>query len=217
MDALRNSGKLEGTRQDALRSSRGAIGVEFTVERHEFNRAVKFLLAGTSRAEQARLEFVDLNATPDQIELVTTGTSSACPAIVSRAGYARIPLGMFERISRSIRTLRIEQIQVLIEPGAMRIGTLAFSHPEISLRLIGSRIADLPIDAPLSEVLAVSTQFRPEEIEDSGLVARILAAQEEASRMVDQAFKTLEPLGIKRADLSEFVSQQIVKHARRQL
>src|SRR5215469_1230383 len=137
MDALRNSGKLEGARQDALRSSRGVIGVEFALERHEFNTTVKFLLAGTSRAEQARLEFVDLNATPDQIELVTTGTSSACPAIVSRAGYARIPFGMFERISRSIHTLRTEQIRVLIEPGALKIGTLVFAHPEISLRLIG--------------------------------------------------------------------------------
>jgi hypothetical protein len=91
---------------------------------------------------------------------------------------------------------------VRIETGSIKVESTVFSHPEISLRLIGARIADLPIDASLPDVLALSAQFRPEEIEDSGLLRKVLAAQEEASRLIDRAAAILEPLGIERAALS---------------
>lgn len=197
----------------SLKATKAAV--EFSAAMVEFSRAVKGLFAGGSLGGKARLEFVDLNATLFQVELVTTGTSSAFPAAISSEGYARIPLVTFGRISRAIRMLRITEIKLRIEPGTIRVGTLVFSHPEISLRLIGSRIADLPIGAQLPDVLGILTRFRPEEIDDSGLLGRVLAAQEEASRLVDQAFKALGPLGIERAALSEFVSQQIAKRPRR--
>jgi hypothetical protein len=127
-----------------------------------------------------------------------------------------LPLPVFERIARALRTLPDDSIDVSIERASMKMGTLVFSHPEISLRLIGARIADLPIDAPLPDVLALSVHFRPEEIEDSGLMARVLAAQEEATRLIDQALKLLEQLGIERTALSKFVSEQIEGRARGQ-
>ena len=98
----------------------------------------------------------------------------------------------------------------------MKIGALTFSHPEISLRLIGARIADLPIDAPLPDVLALLVRFSPKEIEDSGLLATALAAQEEASRLIGEALRSLEPLGIERVALSKFVWDHIEGRARRQ-
>ena len=164
---------------NAPRSNEGAIAaVEFSADLKEFNKAVKYLLAGTSRTEQDRLEFVDVNAQAPEVELVTSGVSSPFPADVRTSGYARIPLLVFERISRAIGTFRKESIRVLIKAGKMKVENSVFSHGEISLRLIGSRIADVPIGAPLPDVLGVLTRFRPEEIEDSGLLARVLAAQE---------------------------------------
>jgi hypothetical protein len=175
---------------------------------------VKYLLAGTSGTEQDRLEMVDINARSPDVELVTTAVSSAFPADLRTSGYARLPLLVFERISRAIRNLRKDSIQVLIEAGTIRVGKLSVLHPEISLRLIGARIADLPIDAPLPDVLALQARFRPEELSDSGVLSKLLEAQEQASKLIDQAFMSLEQLGIERAALGAFVSEQIAARAR---
>jgi hypothetical protein len=197
----------------AIEGARAAI--EFSADLKEFNKAVKYLLAGTSRTEQDSLEMVDLNARAPEVELVTTGVSSPFPADVKSSGYARVPLPVFERISRAIRGLQDDSIQVLVQIGTIKVGKLSFLHPEISLRLIGARVADLPIDAPLPDVLALQARFRPEEIEDSGLVAKVLEAQEQASKLIDQAFMSLEQLGVGRASLGAFVSEQIAARAQK--
>jgi hypothetical protein len=101
------------------------------------------------------LELVDLNAASAQVELVTTAGVVGFLGQMPSSGCARIPLVTF----RSVR----------IELGTIRVGKLLFSHPDLSRRLIGPRIADLPIDAALQDVLAMPARFRPEEIEDSGL------------------------------------------------
>jgi len=203
----------EGTK--TLRSTEGATAaVEFLADLKKFNKAMKYVFAGKSGPRQARVDFVDLNAFASQIEMVIPGASSAFAAEIRVSGYARLPLPVFERIGRVIRRLHDDSINVSIVTGSMKMGTVVFSHPEISLRLIGKRIADLPIDAPLPDVLALVAHFRPEEIEDSGLLARVLAAQERASKLIDQAFVSLEELGIERAALGTFVSEQIAARGR---
>jgi hypothetical protein len=190
--------------------------VEFSAHRKEFNEAVKYLLAGASRTDQELLEFADVNVRTSEVEFVTTGASSGLLVEVRTPGYARVPLPLFERISRAIQMLREDAIVVSIGTGVIRVAKLMFSHPQISLRLIGSRIADLPIGASLPDVLALSVRFRREEIEDSGLLARVIAAQAEASNLIDQSFESLEPLGIERSALSRFVLEQIEKRVRRE-
>ena len=182
---------------------------EFSAALDELNQAARFLMAGASHGKQQLLDSVDFNGSGSQVELVTAGVSSAFRARVLISGYARVPLAMFERIRRAIRMLKHDEIHVRIESGAMKVESMEFSHPEIVLRWMGPRIADLAIGAPLVDVLAVAVRFRAEEIEDSGLLARVLEAQEELSRMVDQAYRILEPTGIERRALSEFVSGQI--------
>jgi hypothetical protein len=189
--------------------------IEFSADRQEFNEAVKCLLGGASGTEQDRLEFADVNARTSEVEFVKTGACSGFLAGVRTKGYARVPLRVFKRISRAIRTLREDTIEVSIGTGVIKVARLVFSHPEISRRRIGARIADLPMDAGLPDVLALSLRFRPEEIEDSGLLATVLAAEAEASRLVDQAYKTLKSLDIDRDVLSKLVSEQIKRRADR--
>jgi hypothetical protein len=188
--------------------------VEFSADRKEFNEAVKCLIGGTSGTEQDRLEFADVNARTSEVEFVATGVSSGFLADVRTTGYARVPLRLIERISRVIRTLGEDKIKVSIGTGVIKVASLVFSHPEISLRLIGARIADLPLDAALPDVLALSLRFRPEEIEDSGLLARVLAAEAEASKLIDQAYESLKFLDVDRALLSKLVAEQIKRRMR---
>lgn len=68
--------------------------------------------------------------------------------------------------------------------------------PYLVFEWFGARIADLP-----------------EELSDSGLSAKVLAAQEQTAVLIDRAIQALAPLDIKRTALSEFVWQQIKKRA----
>jgi len=169
------------------------------------------------RGRQAQAEFVDINARNSEIELVSTSVSSAFPAEVISSGYARAPYLVFEWFSKAVKTLRQPSVRIAIQEGQVKAASLTFTHPDISIRLIGARIADLPMDAPLPEVLALLVKFSPEELADSGLLARVLTAQEQTSALVDRAMGALAPLEIKRDALNEFIWQQIKKRAQGQV
>lgn len=129
--------------------------------------------------------------------------------------YARAPYLVFEWFSKAVSTLRQPSIVVSIAEGQVKVANLTFTHPDISVRLLGPRIADIPIGAPLPDILELLVKFRPEELSDSGLSARVLAAQEEASTLIDQAMKALARLGIQREELSQFIMEQIRKRSQR--
>jgi hypothetical protein len=188
--------------------------VEFTVHVIELVKAFKYLHPARSRGKKAQSDFADINARSSEVELVAPGVSLSFPAEITRPGYARAPYLLLERLSKAMKTIRQATVRIAIREGQVKAANLTFTHPDISLRLIGARIADLPIGTPLSDILELPTRFRAEELEDSGLLARVLAAQEEASRLIDRAFKALAPLGIERAALSRFVSEQIEVRAR---
>jgi hypothetical protein len=67
----------------------------------------------------------------------------------------------------------------------------------------------------LPDVLALLVKFRTEELSDSGLLARVFAAQESASALFDRARKALTPLEIKREELSQFIWEQVKKRTQR--
>jgi len=64
-------------------------------------------------------------------------------------------------------------------------GPITFNHPGISMQLIGTRIADLPIDASLIETSALGLRFSPEELVDSGLVETVVAAQKKGTELIE--------------------------------
>jgi hypothetical protein len=189
--------------------------IVFTVRLREFLKAVKYLLACRSSGK-GQLDLVDLNARGSEVELVTTSSSSAFSAEIKASGYARLPLLTFERIARAVRMLRRDSAVVTIKPGEIRFDKLVVSHPDVEICLMGARIADLPMDAPLPDVLGLLTRFRPEEISDSGLTSQILGAQEQAATLIKRATEILKPLGIEREELSEFIFERIAqKHKKR--
>lgn len=143
--------------------------VEFTVQLRELKEAFRPLLAAKPRGKKAHLEYVDITAESGEVTLVIAGASSAFPAEVKSGGYARVPLVFFERFSQVLRTLNQQAITVSIQSGQIKAGSMTFTNPGITTRLIGSRIADLPIDASLLDTLSLLVRFRQEELEESGL------------------------------------------------
>ena len=83
--------------------------------------------------------------------------------------------------------------------------------PLFTLRPIGSRTADLPVNPSLLDMIALRVRFRDEELEDSGLVPRVMEAQKRAADLIDSAASTLSPLGVSRQALSQFVEEQVLQ------
>jgi hypothetical protein len=190
------------------------IEVSFRVK--DLRDALKSLFALKPKGELARIEYVDLNATNDEVELVMTGMSSTFPAEVQTGGYARIPYLAFERLSLALKTLPAKPLSLSIGPGQLKVGTFTFNHSGITLRPIGARIADLPVNPSLLDVLSLLVRFREEELEDSGLLPRVMEAQKEAADLIDSAASTLSPVGVTRQALSQFVQEQLQQLVRTQ-
>ena len=187
--------------------------VEVSFRPKDFNNALKQLFALKSTPGQAKLEYVDFNTGDDEVELVTTGIASSFPARIKTGGYARIPYVTFSGLSRSLRDLSEAQVVVSIHEGELKAANLAFRHPSITIRPIGARTVDLPVDASLCDVLRLSLHFRTPELEDSGLLARVMEAQRQVADLIDRITVLVKPLGIEREIISQFVWEQIKEGA----
>ncbi len=192
----------------ALPSERTEL-VEFVVDLRELRAALKPLIAAKPPGKSALAEFVDLHAENGEVALTTTGATSGFSAVIKSPGYARVPFLVFERFSRTLAKLGEQTILVSIQPGLIRAANLTVRDAGISIRPIGTRIADLPIDASFGETLELLVRFSPEELEDSGLLARAMNAQQKAQELIEKATKDLEPLELTREDVSALVWDKI--------
>lgn len=193
-----------------------SMKVEFEAELQELRRALDHLFAPKVPKKFARTQFVDVNAREDEeVELLTTGAGVTFPAQVLWPGYGRAAYMAFDWLRKAVRSLRQSPVRCTIEPGRVGLANLSFTSPEVTIRPIGARIADIPAEAALPDVLALLVKYRPEELEDSGLLARVLSAQEEVSKLMDRALAVLEPLQIQRQALDQFIWEQVREKAKK--
>ena len=155
------------------------------------------------------MDSVDISAQGEEVEFVSTGVGASLPAEVTSPGRARIPYPFFEIVFRDLKKLGSGRLTFHLDNGQIGVGSAVFKHAGISMQEIERRIADLPIDAPLVETLSLDFKFSSKELMDSGLLARVSQARQEAEGIIEQAAKVLEPLQIDRWALREFVWEKI--------
>jgi hypothetical protein len=172
-------------------------------------KEVQPFFSGRARGHEAELDFVDVTARNGEVEFVTTGVSVSASAEVKSAGCARLPYPVFEALFRRPERLGQGSLTIHIEDGKVEAGRLALNNPGITIWHTEGRCADLPIDAPLWQVLALSFEVEPDKLVDSGLWARVRAAQREAAKLIDRAAEILEPLAVDAAMLEDFARNQI--------
>lgn len=189
------------------------MAIDFSIDSEDLKQALKPFFAGRARGKAAALEYVDVKAQKNEIEFVSTAIAATIPGEVVSSGCARIPLRLFETLFRRPQRLAEGRLSIQIREGQIQAGPMTVNSPDVSVLLIGARIADLPLDAPPLETLALTLRFSHEELADSGLLARIEAARQRTDDIIDRAAKLLEPLGIIRAEVDRFVSEQIKRRA----
>jgi hypothetical protein len=189
------------------------MAIDFSIDSDDLKQALKPFFAGRAWGKDAALEYVDVKAQKDEIEFVSTAIAATIPGEVVSSGCARITFRLFETLFRKPQRLADGRLSIQIREGEIKAGPMIVNSPDVSMLLIGARIADLPLDAPLLETLALTLRLNREELADSGLSDRVAAAQKRTDDILDRAIKLLEPLGITRNDLDQFVSEQIKRRA----
>lgn len=193
------------------------MALEFTVELVELKNALKAFFAGRPRGKETDLECVDIEAAPGEVALVTSGLSTALDAEVTLPGAARLPYSLFEKIFRQPGKLGEKSAIFRIEAGEIRVGAAAFRNPAITLQEAGARTAELPIDAPLVDTLALTLRLGAQEIQRTGLAPKVEAARRQANELIDHAAEILGPLGIDAEFLTRVAWDRIKRRAVREL
>lgn len=186
--------------------------IEFSIETEEVTQRLKPLFAARSRGREAEVHDVDLKAQGNQVAVVTMGVEVSFPASVKSSGYARIPYASFETIFRSLDELGSGRMTISITDEKLIAGPITLDHPGISTQLIGTRIADLPVDASLIDTLALGLRFSPDELVDSGLVGKVMEGQKKATALIEKAVEVLAPFKISVDALRDLVDARVREH-----
>ena len=185
--------------------------LEFLVRTQELKKAIRLMLSG--RKEYLSHDTADFRAVADTLELSSTGSSTQIEATVTQAGYARVPFDVLKNLRRAAVSYTKTRVRLRIEPGRLRIESFGLSHPDIELKRIGGRMADLPVDATPLDALALVKLLSSEEIEEAGLAARVLDAQERAVSAIEWATESLEDFRVPREAVRELLESHLALYA----
>lgn len=186
--------------------------VEFVVDAKAFKKAIQQILVG--RREYLHKDTADLIAVADSLALCSTGTSAEIDAVVVQAGLGRVTLPVLHNIRKVAPTFSFPRLHVEIGVGRIKIASYTLSHPDIELKPISARTADLPINATVIDALAMQKLYSAEEIVESGLAARVLDAQKKARRAISDAEYALHSFGVPREAIRDLVEAHIALHAK---
>lgn len=186
--------------------------IDFTITARDFKKAVKIVLVG--RAEHAQEDTADFILRGDELQICSTGTSTNVAATVASAGYARMTIPMLRKMLKLAATFKQERLRIRIEAERVRIETFGISSPDIELKPLGGRIADVPVNASTLDLIALLKLYSHEEIEESGLAARVAKAQEIAIADLDRAASSLKEYGVRRDDIRHLMETAISDHAK---
>ena len=186
--------------------------VEFVVSARDFKKGIRLILVG--RKDYMNQDAADFRAVADDLELRSTGTSTQMNAQVIRAGNARVPLPVLSHIRKVAATFTRDRLRVQIEAGRFKVESFSFSHPDVELRRIGTRMADLPVNASVLDGLAMQKLYSAEELAESGLAGRVLEAQERASSAIENAARSLQEFSVPREAVAELLDVHISLHSK---
>ncbi len=165
-----------------------------------------------ARADTGKDE-VDLTCYREALKFVVTGREFTCPAKVESKGMVRFPLAILPKLRKVASTFGDKPVRIRIENGRIRVNSMSISIPGITTKPMSDRPIDIPDDAPARDILALNYLFTKEEIVESDLTARFLAANSQRIKAIDSAAGTLSAFGITSGDIESLVNIALKSHA----
>ena len=185
--------------------------VEFIVGAKEFKKSVRMILSG--RTQHLDTDAADFRAVANLLDLSSVGTETQMDAEVTQAGCARMPLIMLKGLKKAAVTFKQDKLRIQIEDGRVKLQSLSLSHPGIQLLEMGTRVADIPMDASLLDTLAMVKLFSGRDLSDSGLLPRVHEARLAAVAAIDHATTCLSKFEVPRETVQKLFEDHISKRS----
>lgn len=185
--------------------------LDFVVDVKEWKKTLKLLFSGRSRKSE---DFADFHLEGDLLTIASTGTETEIPVQSATPGNARLPLKVLLKVEPLLTSFKKRELHVRVDAGQLRIESFNLTDRTIELRDRKRGPLDLPVNVSLLETLAAGLAYPADEIEASGLKARIAAARRTMEDAIDKAAGALKSLEIPRAAIAHLVNQQVAHRAK---
>jgi hypothetical protein len=184
--------------------------IDFEITQDNLSKAARQM---TKARTGAASEVVDLTCYRDNIKFVVTGREFTCPARVELKGMAQLPLDLLPKLRKVAATFGDKPVRIRIEDGRIRVNSMSIPVEGITTRKMSDRPIDIPDDAPVRDILALHFLFTGEEMVESDLTARFLAANSQRLKGIQSAADTLAPFGIRFNVIESLVNDALKNHA----
>jgi hypothetical protein len=184
--------------------------IDFEISQDELAKAVRQMTKTRTPGEQ---ELVDLTCYRDNIKFVVTGRELTCHATVELKGMARMPLAILPKLRKAAVTFGDKPLRIRIEAGRIRVNSMSIALDGITIQKMSDRPIDIPDNASVCDILALKYVFTKDEVAESDLTARFLAANSERQKAVDRATELLATFGVPHEVVDSLVTQAIKAHA----
>jgi hypothetical protein len=183
--------------------------MEFVIAKKDFDSAVKQILVGR---EATSMEPVDLTVDESSLKLEAMGTDVEVPVETKTPGVARVSISNIAGLKKISRTYKTGPINVRVADGYIR-----FQRTSIRINLPETkntrRMIDIPSDARAMDLIALQEIFSAEEIEESGLLPKVLETQDMKARTLEAAATSLQKYGFTWSELSSMAETKLKAHA----
>ncbi len=124
-----------------------------------------------------------------------------------------MPLAILPKLRKAAATFGDKPLRIRIEAGRIRVNSMSIALDGITTQKMSDRPIDIPDDASVCYILALKYVFTKEEVAESDLTARFLAANSARQKAVDRATESLATFGISHDVIDSLVTQAIKAHA----
>ena len=183
--------------------------MEFVIAKKDFDSAVKQILAGR---EATSMEPVDLTVGRSSLRLGAMGTDVEVPVETKTTGVARLSIRNIAGLKRISRTYKTALINIRVADGHIRFErtSIRIDSPDAKNT---RRVIDIPSDARAMDLIALQEIFSAEEIEESGLLPKVLEAKETKEKTLEAAASSLHKYEFTWSELSSMAENKLKAHA----
>jgi hypothetical protein len=182
--------------------------LEFVVNKKVLDSAIKQILFGRNQDFNA---LVDLSVERSMLNLVATGTNVEVPVTSDASESVSITVGDLAKLKKVSATYKAGPVRIRIGDGRIRFQNTSIGA-SVSETKVGRRVIDIPNDASAIDLVSLPEIFTEDEIEASGLQAKVATARESTRRMIDSAISSMCELGFTRSEVSAMVDAKIKSH-----
>jgi hypothetical protein len=161
------------------------------------------------QARTIKADFVDCLVSECIATLRSVGTSTEIPIQGLKIGTARLPLIIFEKIPGVSRSFGKSEIEVSVTEGILKIASWRYKSDTITVGTIPDQRIDLPVNASITDTLALAELLSSDQLIQQGLHRRVEEAREIASEAISKAILALKPLDISREQVQQLVDEHV--------